>query len=165
MKILICGSRTFKNYDFLKEICTNIISKIQYDQVIPNKELEIVSGAANGADKTGEKFARENGIAVVKFPAHWDDMTEQPLFPKIDVYGKPYNAFAGTNRNTRMIEYLANNGGGVVIAFDEKTGKGTADTVRKAKVVGLDVYNINCKNIDKVKTKFIQGTLNIKEME
>ena len=82
MRLIIAGSRNFHDYDLLK-------SKLDYflaNVLIP---IEIVSGTANGADKLGEKYAAEKGLAVKQFPADWDK------------HGKK----AGYLRNKQLAEY------------------------------------------------------------
>lgn len=79
MKLLIAGSRSFDNYELLcNEMKSYDISKIDY----------IISGTARGADKLGERFARDNNIKILSFPAEWDK------------YGKS----AGYKRNLLMGE-------------------------------------------------------------
>lgn len=60
MKLLIAGSRSFSDYEFL---CSEM------------KQLtwvsEIVSGGAKGADALGERWASENGVLITRFPADW----------------------------------------------------------------------------------------------
>ncbi len=51
MKIIIAGSREFKDYDFLREKMDKLL--------INQKEVEIVSGGCRGADILGEKYANE----------------------------------------------------------------------------------------------------------
>lgn len=53
------------------------------------KVIEIISGTANGADKLGERYARERGYKLTYFPANWDK------------YGKS----AGYRRNVEMAQY------------------------------------------------------------
>lgn len=66
MKVIIAGSRTFGN---------NAIDKHQFRSVMD--ELGgwidvVVSGTAKGADKMGERWAEENEIEVIRFPANWE---------------------------------------------------------------------------------------------
>ena len=60
MKLIIAGSRTFKNYEFLKENLKEI-----------KGISEIISGGAIGADRLGEKWAKENNISLRIFNADW----------------------------------------------------------------------------------------------
>lgn len=65
MKVIIAGSRSFSDYDLLKE---------KMDKILKNQnkeEIEIISGTANGADKLGERYAKENNLKLKKFPADW----------------------------------------------------------------------------------------------
>ena len=84
IKVIIAGSRTFDNYDLLFEKCSEALK--DYDSV----EIEIVSGNARGADRLGERFAKEKGFALTLFPADWNK------------FGKS----AGYIRNKEMAEYM-----------------------------------------------------------
>ena len=68
LRIVIAGSRDFKDYDFLKEKMFPIISRLR----IKGYNVIIVSGKANGADTLGEKFAEELGLDIEEYPADWD---------------------------------------------------------------------------------------------
>lgn len=92
-KVIIAGSRGFTDYS---KLC-DYIKEFKYDIT------EIVSGGANGVDKLGERFARENNIPAKIFPAKWTDFSE-PCLLKKGKYGD-YNALAGHNRNREMAEY------------------------------------------------------------
>jgi len=139
MKIIICGSRQFEDYQYLKEKCTDIISKEQYNNEIPSKDLEIVSGNnPRGADWYGEKFSRDVLKKDAKlFPADWTDMTP-PVMVGQNYYGA-YNKLAGMNRNTKMVDYASKYENSICIAFDMGT-KGTKDTVAKCKKAGVKTY-------------------------
>ncbi len=78
MKVIIAGSRNFKDYDLLKEIV----------DIYKDRITMIISGCAQGADILGERYAVENKIPVWKFPADWNK------------YGKS----AGYKRNELMAE-------------------------------------------------------------
>lgn len=73
------GSRTFKDYIFLKESIEKLNLNI----------TEIISGCALGADRLGEMYAFINKIPVIKFPADWDN------------FGKA----AGSIRNEEMAKH------------------------------------------------------------
>lgn len=66
MKIIIAGSRGFTNYDLLKSKLDSIFKKLNKEQIT------IVSGTASGADKLGERYAKENQIRLIEMPANWD---------------------------------------------------------------------------------------------
>lgn len=64
--ILIAGTRSFDDYELLKKVCDAtfpILSEIG--------DIVIVSGAASGADRLGERYAYENNYKVLRFPADW----------------------------------------------------------------------------------------------
>jgi len=110
MKVIIAGSRTFNDYDFLVSFC----DKALYRQ----DEIEIVSGCAKGADILGEQYAKEKGYAVSKFPADWE------------THGKK----AGYVRNEEMAKYAD-----ALIAFWDRQSKGTKHMINLAKKHGLKI--------------------------
>ncbi len=158
MKIIICGSQTFTDRAYLNEACLDIIAREQYNRVIPNNQLEFVSGhAPKGADYYGEKFAIHHKFQPKLFPADWNNLEpEVPenwgnspvLFYKPDYYGG-YNALAGMLRNQRMVNYMER--GDIVIAFRVGDSKGTSDMIRRSKKAGLKVYQIDYDKERKVK--------------
>ena len=114
MKIIIAGSRNFNDYNLLKTSCDNLLTQFT--------NIEIVSGTARGADKLGEKYAREKGYDIKQFPANWN-------------LGKS----AGYIRNDEMAKYSD-----MLIAFWDGTSKGTKHMIdlankRSLKVVVIDI--------------------------
>lgn len=75
MKILVCGSRYFTDYELLK----NTLDAFS--------DFEIIHGCARGADTLAGRYGRETNRVVSEFPAQWD------------LYGKR----AGPIRNTQML--------------------------------------------------------------
>lgn len=67
-KTIIAGSRAFNNYQKLKEHCDTILRMHLEDEEV---EVIIVSGGARGADRLGELYAQERGLAVDCHPADW----------------------------------------------------------------------------------------------
>ena len=110
MKVIIAGGRTFNDYDLLYQNCDKVLR-------IKN-EIEIVSGTANGADKLGERYAKEKGYPIKQFPANWDK------------YGKS----AGYKRNEEMAKYAD----GLIACWDGKS-KGTKHMSDLAKQYELKV--------------------------
>jgi hypothetical protein len=103
MKIGIIGSRTFNNYELLKEVMSDYI----YQGSLLDCEL-VVSGGANGADKLGERWAKENGIPTLIFKPDWGK------------YGKS----AGFIRNEDIIK-----NSDFVVAFWDEVSKGTKSSI------------------------------------
>ena len=62
MNVGIVGSRTFTDYQRLKEVCDDMLTS---DDVI-------VSGGAKGADSLGARYADENGLEKLIFLPDWD---------------------------------------------------------------------------------------------
>lgn len=80
----------------------------------------VVEGGATGADGIAHAWARLNGVHVASVSALWDH------------YRKP----AGPIRNAAMLLLKPD----LVVAFPG--GRGTADMVRKARAVGIQVLEI-----------------------
>lgn len=89
-KIIIAGSRLFNNYELLKREIDEYLKK----EEISFDNIEVVCGNCRGADKLGEKYARENGINIQYFIPEWDK----------------YGRSAGPIRNTAMAEYAKDDG-------------------------------------------------------
>ena len=116
MKVIIAGGRTFKDYDLLCRKADLFLSR--------QNEVEIVSGAAKGADKLGERYAEERGYEVKLFPADW---------------GTFGNA-AGYRRNVEMAVY-----GDVLIAFWDSKSKGTKHMIDIAREQDLKIRIVTYK--------------------
>jgi hypothetical protein len=87
----------------------------------------IVSGKAKGADTIGERYAIQNNLQFIGFEAKWEDFNE-PCLIKYRTDGKKYNALAGFNRNTTIVNEVD----GLIAAWDNKS-PGTGDTIEKAR--------------------------------
>lgn len=109
-KVIIAGTRSFDDYDLLRTKMDHLLSR--------RHEVEIVSGAARGADQLGERYAAERGFALKQFPADWH------------TYGKS----AGYRRNAEMAEYAD----AVVVFWDGKS-RGSKHMVDLARAKGLEV--------------------------
>ena len=122
-RVIVAGSRDFDDYELLKRKCMGLTRL---------KDVEIVSGGARGADSLGERFAREFGIPVKRFPADWN------------AYGKA----AGPIRNAEMAEYASKADEGYLVAFPIGRSAGTRDMIRKAREKGLTTYVVETKPSD-----------------
>lgn len=107
-RVIIAGTREFDNYSLLRKKIDNILSEKKKNPYI---KIEVVSGTAKGADRLGEKWARENDIYVKQFPANWNK----------------YGSSAGYRRNVDMVEYSD-----ALIAFWNGRSKGTKHTIELA---------------------------------
>ena len=81
-----------------------------------NKITKVISGTAHGADKFGEKYAIENGIEVIKFPADWDQ----------------YGMSAGPRRNKEMAQNAD-----ALLAIWDGSSRGTESMISYARKNGL----------------------------
>lgn len=120
LRVLICGSRNWKEEDVLPEYRIET-----YIKTLPPNAV-IIHGAAPGADTTADRIARERGHPVIPFKANWG------------LYGDP----AGPIRNQEMLDVGKPDR---VAAFHEDivNSKGTKDMIARARKAGLPVEVIN----------------------
>ncbi len=116
-RVIIAGGRDFNDF---RKLCDTCIYMLQN-----KKNVEIVSGTANGADKLGEQFAKFAGHQLKQFPASWD------------VYGKS----AGFTRNKEMGEYAD-----ALIVFWDGKSKGTKHMIDLAKKNNLRIKLVMYSN-------------------
>ena len=98
-RVVIAGCRDYNNYDEAKAYIDFCLSNIRKEN-----NIVIVSGCASGADAIGERYAKENGFKVEKYPADW----------------KTYGRSAGPRRNKQMAEVSD-----YVICFWDEKSRGT----------------------------------------
>ncbi len=116
MKIVIFGSRDFKDYPYLKQKMEEILIKHGWEIT------SVLCGDAQGADALGDRWAKSQKIPVEHFPAKWDDLDTPGAIIKTNKFGKEYNAKAGHDRNKLMGEE-ADAG----VGFSKNGSSGTSD--------------------------------------
>ena len=112
-RVVIAGCRDYKNYEQAKEFIDLCLLEIKNQD-----EVVIVSGGASGADAIGERYAKENGMKVEKYPAEW----------------KKYGRRAGPMRNEKMAKICD-----CVICFWDEESWGTKSMIDQAKKYGKQV--------------------------
>ena len=110
-RLIIAGGRDFDNYEGMKKSLDVLLKNIKDD-------IQIVCGMARGADRLGERYAKENGYQIIYFPADWD------------LDGKS----AGFKRNVEMADNAD-----ALVAFWDGQSRGTKHMIDTAKDKGLDV--------------------------
>lgn len=137
-KLLICGSRTFDDYELLKRearfyilsyCCVHDFDCTEGDEII------IISGTAIGADQLGEKYAHEIGYKIEQYPAQWEK------------YGKR----AGYIRNETMVSKAD-----AVICFWDQKSKGTLHTINLCERYGKQVHVVKFKLKNNIQEKIKQ---------
>ena len=106
MKLIIAGTRTFTDYDFLKRKLKTLVNITDVK--------EVVSGCCGGVDSLGEWWALENNIKIQKFPANWNK----------------YKKRAGPIRNKQMAQY-----GDALIVFWDGKSRGSNNMIEQMKNV------------------------------
>ncbi len=114
MKVIIAGSRSFEDYELLKEKMDHLLS----NRIRAGEEIEVVSGGAHGADTLGARYATARRFQLHLFPAEW----------------KKYGRSAGFRRNDQMAERAD-----ALVAFWDGKSAGTAHMISSAKKKGIPV--------------------------
>jgi hypothetical protein len=112
LKVIIAGSRDFDSYELVKD------KFLEFSEYI-DSEFEIISGGARGADRLGEKLAKELGMSVQQFIPDWNG---------------PKGKSAGHIRNAEMA-----NVGDILLAFWDGESRGTEGMIDLANKKGLAV--------------------------
>ena len=109
MKILVCGGRDFNDYNAVKHVLDDL------------KPGCIVSGMARGADTLAARWARNNNVRLLEYPADW----------------KRYGRSAGFRRNRQMLDSEHPH---LVVAFPG--GRGTRHMVSYARSRNVPVKDL-----------------------
>lgn len=108
VRIVIAGSRGFFNYKIAEEYIDFCLQNLK-----DRYQIIILSGTCNNsADKLGERYAKERGYAVEKYPANWSK----------------FGRAAGPVRNYEMAEKAD-----YVICFWDGKSPGTKSLIRFAR--------------------------------
>lgn len=115
MKVVIAGGRDFKDYNLLKK-------KVDYYLQNVDEEIVVISGTAKGADRLGERYAKEKGYEIERYPADWDRFGKSAGYIRNGIMGKA---------------------GDALIAFWDGKSNGTSIMIQVAKKHGLKVRIVN----------------------
>lgn len=117
-RIIVAGGRDFNDVGLLSKSLDKLLTGL-------NDDIQIISGAARGADSLGEEYAVKNGYQVAVFPADWNR------------HGKR----AGYLRNMQMAQYAIRDAcKGMLVAFWDGESRGTKHMIELATGYGLEVY-------------------------
>ena len=114
-KVIIAGTRTFNNYELLKNKVPLFVNPLLFRAYKP---VEIVSGGAKGADTLAVEFATEFNLPFKIFPADW----------------KKYGKLAGPIRNKQMTEYSD-----AAIVFWDSKSPGSLNMIQQMRELGKPV--------------------------
>lgn len=121
MKVLVCGSRHFNDYDFLGTSLWRLYQERENFNI-----TEIIHGGARGADTLAGEWAKNHNCPVRVFPADWEK------------HGKA----AGPIRNAQMLKEGQPN---LVVAFLAPDSRGTKNMIDQATKAGVPVKVIDVK--------------------
>jgi hypothetical protein len=129
MRLAIVGSRNFTDYYVFRQ---KVEQALQEWLIEENKDITVeyvISGGASGIDSLANTWANEKECKMV---VHWANWAK---------HGKA----AGPIRNSLIISDSTH-----VIAFPSKFGRGTQDSIRKAKREGKKIKIFWVENLDAI---------------
>lgn len=117
LNVIIVGGRDFKDYETLYEECNRIL-----ETYITFRTVHIISGTARGADRLGDRFAKEQNLHPILMPAQW----------------KRYGKSGGVKRNEEMAKIAD-----LAIIFWDGKSRGTKNMIDQAEKKGIRTYIYN----------------------
>lgn len=114
--VLVCGSREFRDIDYLDR---------KLDRLLKHLNPIIVQGGATGADQLAIGYCLRKYVPHLTFPAAWR-------------FNRPgYDKTAGLKRNTQMAKFVVARKGYCIAFWDGRSG-GTKDMIDKAEKHGIE---------------------------
>lgn len=110
IRVIVAGGREFNDYVLLRAELNMLIAPGVFDRTV-----EIVSGAARGTDQLGERYAKEYGLGIKRFPVTNADW-------------KKWGKSAGPIRNEQMAKYATH-----CVCFWDGASRGTNNMIELAK--------------------------------
>lgn len=115
-RVIIAGGRDFDDYEYMS---TKLNELFKDPNTFNNKTIKIISGMAKGADFLAIRYADENKLTKILFPANWK------VHPRI----------AGFLRNNDMLSIATH-----LIAFWDRKSNGTKHMIEIAQMKGIPVW-------------------------
>jgi hypothetical protein len=115
-RVIIAGGRDFDDYEYMS---TKLNELFKDPNTFNNKTIKIISGMAKGADFLAIRYADENKLTKILFPANW----------------KVYPRIAGFLRNNDMLSIATH-----LIAFWNGESSGTKHMIEIAQMKGIPVW-------------------------
>ena len=123
LRVLVCGGRTYHNYDKVVEVLDHIDNNWESPYTIGPISC-VIAGGAVGADTLAARYAKEKNIPLEQYDASW----------------YLHGSSAGFWRNKEMLEEGQPD---LVVAFPG--GPGTAHMVKIAKKANVEILEIENK--------------------
>lgn len=117
MNIVVCGTRTFMDRKYIYRKLDHLTKNLD------RRKLVVYNGDCKGPDKIAQDWAMQYLAAWKNYKAEW--------------YGKWPEC--GPIRNREMLKEAVAEGKTVVVAFWDGASKGSADCIKQARKMGLEV--------------------------
>jgi hypothetical protein len=114
MKVAVIGSKNFNDYEKFQKIINDFLKTY--------KDVEFISGGAEGTDSLAQKYAKDYGIPIKIYYPNW----------------KKYKKAAGPIRNKQIWQDAD-----IGIAFWDEISKGTKYSLKFSKEMKKDLWIYN----------------------
>ena len=137
--LLIAGSRNYNDYS---EFCS-VTDYILEDARKNGYRIVIVSGGAKGADTLARKYARENHLKLMEFPADWDGFGKQAGY----IRNKEMHRYIYRHKNRGCLcfwslkEYSKGTRHNFQLAFEKRTPLAVYDFIEKRFLTDEEKWN------------------------
>lgn len=118
-RVIVAGGRDFADYEMMKERLDELFFTSGQFDITP---IKIISGMADGADTLAIRYADENEMTKILFPANW----------------KYHRRMAGFLRNEDMLSIATH-----LVAFWDGHSHGTKHMIDIAREKGIPVWVFN----------------------
>ena len=115
-RVIIAGGRDFDDYEYMS---TKLNELFKDPNTFNNKTIKVISGMAKGADFLAIRYADENKLTKILFPANW----------------KAYPRIAGFLRNNDMLSIATH-----LIAFWDGKSSGTKHMIDITQEKGIPTW-------------------------
>lgn len=108
LKVIVAGGRNYTDYETVKYYLNILLDYCVREDI----ELVIVCGMATGADSLGYRFAKENSLKILEYPADWDKYGKKAGYLRNYDMGKVADSaivfWDGKSKGTRMMIDIMN---------------------------------------------------------
>lgn len=121
MKTIIAGSRTARRYQ-------DLLDAMEAAELVGITSTVVISGTAAGGDRLGERYAREKGLPLWRYPANWEQHGKRAGYLRNESMGDSGEGLIalwdGVSRGTRHMIDIAQRKGLIIVVWPvNRTGR------------------------------------------
>lgn len=132
-RLLVTGSRAWQDRNLIRVALRSAVLSLG----VPTREITLVHGDAQGADRMAGYIGRQMGMVIEAHPANWRRCTDECIHDLRAA--KKYCPDAGYRRNAEMIATMPV--GSLTLAFAANIPSGTSGCAQVTRRCGLTVVD------------------------